>query len=300
MSEVLSMVRTANITTDKVSELMRNPAALKPDDLPILRFIASEEVDRLASDAQKRTVYRDVVYVYIRARGDTKNELKELVRGWAVTSREVPVQKEEVVYRDVRQPDGSYVREEQTIINTANELFFSSEPATPWFDKMEEKVHHGFISREYFNYCKAAFEAWENQRQQPLDGTPVNGWNQISHAQQRNLIELGYNTIERVAKMSSEGITAFGMGAMDIKRQAENYLKSLPGSDAAYELKKLQDENYALAHKAEKAESLMSEYEKKLAELEARQTEFENKPKRGRKPKKDSDEPTNDSTGNDE
>ena len=294
------MIQTADLTADKVNELAKNPAALRPDDLPILRFTAEEEVDRIASDKQKRTVYRDVTYVYIRARGDTKNELKELVDGWSVESVTIPVEKERTVQRDVQQPDGSWQREQRTELQVVDEEFFDTKPATPWFDKLEEKRHHGFISNQYVQYCRAAYEAWAQKREQPIDGTPVNGWNQISHAQQKNLIELGYNTIERTATMTEEGMKAFGMGAMDIKKQAINYLKTLPGADSAYELKRLQEENAQLAAKANRADELMTEFEKKMKELEERQEASENKPKGRGRPKKVKDESTDDNSGSNE
>ncbi|MDB4351930.1 hypothetical protein OAA60_00690 [Porticoccaceae bacterium] len=281
----MSSYQASHLTATEAERIGRQPDGLREDEAPVLRFYETVKEDRVASEKQKRTIVLDVHMVSIHAPGDTKTAVPDIVKGWRIESTIVPVEKDKTVYQDIKQADGSYLREEKTVTEVVEEVYYEQVPTTPWFDKLAERRHHGQITDKYYEHCLAAYDAWVEKRAMPLDGTPVKSWNMLTSAQQTNLIELGLTTIERVATMTDDAMAAFGMGGRDVHNKAVAYLKTTDNNVASFEVKKLQDENERLEMRNKRQDEQMSAYEQKLAELEDRFAKSENTPKPRGRPK---------------
>lgn len=98
---------------------------------------------------------------------------------------------------------------------------------TRWLENMRQNVRNGRVPEEWAEQYERAYKAWKEGQEIPISGTPILGWGMISPAQQKMLIEINCRTVEDLAAMNDEGIRRFGMGALDLKKKAVNWLESL-------------------------------------------------------------------------
>lgn len=101
--------------------------------------------------------------------------------------------------------------------------------AADWIRRMDEDVQGGRLPSNWRDKYKEAYAAWKKGEEVPLDGTAVKGWPVISPAQQKNLVSLGFLTVEDLANMNEEGMKRYGMGAQDMKNKAKAWLKAASG-----------------------------------------------------------------------
>lgn len=281
MSEMLTSMA---ITDAEAEALAKNPGGRREDDPPFLRFVETTVEDRDESLKMGRLIHLRVVKVYIRARGDNKCEVPDIVEGWSFESKMVPEEITKTIYRNEVDADGNVRQVEKQITEVVEKEYKHRVKSTPWLDKLRERLHHGLISKHYHDYCLDAYKRWKNNQEAPVDGIPVTGWNQISMAMQKNLMEMGINSIEKVAEMSEDAIAALGMGSREAKRLAQAYIATTDKGAASAEMAKLTQEN-------QRMETEMSALRAKFADLEERQRK-ESTPKRGR-PRKNADESVN-------
>lgn len=272
-----SMMATQQLSAADAERIGKRPDALKEDSPPMLRFEEGMQEDRTASIKAGKVVYLPIIKVFMHAIGDTKCEVPDVVKGWTVEQRLVDKEVKRRVYRDVEQADGTVKREEREITETVQEPFFFNIPTTPWFDKLDEKLHHGHISANYYDSCKAAFARWEQNQEDPVQGTPIKGWNQISMAMQENMISLGINSIELAAEMNEDSMDALGMGARDAQKKARAFLTTTDQGQSVAKMVALENEN-------ERMRDQLSAVEQKMAQLAEMQ---EAAPKKRGRPKKE-------------
>lgn len=255
-------------TAEDADRAAKNPAALREDNPPLLRFVNEAVENRPESERQGKYVRAPVVKVYMRAAGDNKTEVPAIVKGWKLIS-------EPMTHDD----DGNLIPEEerweykqngnsefQRILKTRQKLA----PATPWFDQLNEKRRNGLITQRYYDYCKEAFARWEKNGEVPENGTPITEWKQISYKEQINLQNIGIRTVEAAAEMTEEAITSYGMGGREVKRKAIAYLEADSGVEkAAAKIASLEAE---LERQRVAEVERTNAFEQKMAELEARMT----------------------------
>lgn len=70
------------------------------------------------------------------------------------------------------------------------------------------------------------YEAWKNNLEAPLSGTPLKEWPIISPAQLHQALSCGIRTVEDFASLSEQGLREFGMGGQVLKQKAQNWLNS--------------------------------------------------------------------------
>lgn len=255
----------------------RDPGALREDEPPLLRFEKTTMENRPASQKEGRYVHVPVVKVHVKARGDTKSEVPYLVEGWRVVENKKTIKKDTPVERlKLNTETGEYERVTETEARDVEEIEYELERTTPWLDQLRERLHHGRISKRYFDACMQAYERWKANEDSPVDGIPLTQWNGANPALIKNAMEIGIRSVEEAAQMTEEAITALGMGARQMKQDAQNYLKASDQNMTAAEIAKSNE-------RAEQAEKRASALEEKLAEIEKR---LDEKPK-GRKKKEE-------------
>lgn len=130
-----------------------------------------------------------------------------------------------------------------------------------WLKKNDEDERNGRIPAAWRDKWKAAYQAWKNGQELPLDGYPIKGWGVLSPAQQQNLIAAGVKTVQDLAKINDEGLRRVGMGSVDLKNRAVAWLKAEQGPA------KMAQENAALKIKVDQQAEQISQLAATVDEL---------------------------------
>jgi len=258
------------------------------DNPPRIRFDNLGMEDRHRGNLTGNMEYRNTTVVYISAYGDTKCEVIDIVKGFGIEQRIVQKEVTKEVTRAVQkiddegQPYYEDLNEMETKTVEVPEFIYTE--TTPWFDKLKERLKHGQITQDYHDYCHKMYKRWEETGVLPVDGEPLAEWKMISAALRSKFIEMGINTVERLADATEEAMQSAGMGARDAKRKATNYLNvsndSIKAAAAITNMEQKLERAEAATHK------MQSDYDDKIAELEAKIKA--NEPKKIGRPKKES------------
>lgn len=144
--------------------------------------------------------------------------------------------------------------------------------ATNWMDQLKADVNQGRVPSEWVDKYSAAYQAWKNGQELPLEGTPIRGWGVISPAQQENLTRLNILTVEVLAAMNDEGLRRIGMGAIDLKHKADAWLKQISkAGKPTLEMAALKKENAELKINQSVMESRINELASLVKQLSSQQ-----------------------------
>jgi len=100
--------------------------------------------------------------------------------------------------------------------------------ATEWLAMLKLKVMNGAADaypQEWVDGFHEKYKAWQNGLDAPLNGTSVKEWPVLSPAQAENFISLHILTIEDVASMTEQALSAYGMGARELKQKAIDWVQ---------------------------------------------------------------------------
>lgn len=118
---------------------------------------------------------------------------------------------------------------------------------TTWLTNMERNVRDGRIPEKWADMWKDALQKWRNGQEVPLNGTPILGWGVISPAQQQTLIAMNCLTVEDLAQVNDEGLKRIGMGGLELRNKAKNWLSSVKDHGGlTLQMSALQQENINL------------------------------------------------------
>jgi len=243
-----------------------NPNVLKEDDPPMLRFESGTMKDPVESEKRGIYVPMDCVKVFVRAFGDIKNEVPYIAEKTAYEPTFEQVIVEKTVPVKVIKEDADGNRTEETKYETKEVMeeraTYEKSVVSPWLDVLKDKVNNGKITPNYYNHCAKAFASWKESGNVPVDGYPVVEWKMISPAQQEMLMTIGINSVEKVAEMTEDALSAYGMGGRELKKKAAEYL--LAGTDQAKSAARIISLEQHLETKADE----MSRLEQKVADLQ--------------------------------
>lgn len=117
-----------------------------------------------------------------------------------------------------------------------------------WLINMDRNVRDGRIPERWADQWKASYQSWKNGQEMPLHGTPIKGWGVLSPAQQQTLIAMNCLTVEDLAGINDEGLRRIGMGAVELRDKAKNWLASMKDHGAVtVQLAAMEQENRNLA-----------------------------------------------------
>lgn len=117
-----------------------------------------------------------------------------------------------------------------------------------WLINMERNVRDGRIPEKWADQWKASYKSWKNGQEMPLSGTPIKGWGVLSPAQQATLIAMNCLTVEDLAIINDEGLRRIGMGAVELRDKAKNWLASMKDHGAVtVQLAAMEQENRNLS-----------------------------------------------------
>lgn len=135
--------------------------------------------------------------------------------------------------------------------------------AADWLKQCDVDVDAGRLPGAWRDQWKAAYKAWKEGQEPPVNGTALKGWSLLTPAQLQNLIQMGMRTVEDVAGMNDEGMRRYGMGSLELKNKAAAFLKAQSGPA------KVAAENAALKVRVDEQAQTIESLQKKLLEFEA-------------------------------
>lgn len=132
-----------------------------------------------------------------------------------------------------------------------------------WFEELDMQVREERMPPGIAQQYKDAYFAWRRGQEVPLNGTPIKGWSVLSPSQQHNVIASNVLTVEDLAQANAEALGRIGMGAMDLKKKAETWLK------ASNDVGKVVTENEGLLIRCNSLEAQNATLTLRVKELEA-------------------------------
>ena len=123
-----------------------------------------------------------------------------------------------------------------------------------WFSMLAGEVRAERWPQAWLDQLKSGYEAWTRGQTPPENGTPLSTWPALSPAQVKNWAQIGLRTIEELAEANEEALTAYGMGARDMKSRAKLFLEN--AGDSAALVAKLRASEELIASMQVRMESL--------------------------------------------
>ena len=123
-----------------------------------------------------------------------------------------------------------------------------------WFTMLAGEVRAERWPQAWLDQLKSGYEAWVRGQTPPEGGTPLSTWPALSPAQVKNWAQIGLRTIEELAEANEEALTAYGMGARDMKSRAKLFLEN--AGDSAALVAKLRASEELIASMQVRMESL--------------------------------------------
>lgn len=250
------------------------PLARSTEERPLLRFESTACEDKVASEQTGRTEYMDLIKVYVRAPGDMKTEVVFEARksAYDITEKEVEIEKE-ITHHVLNEESGETEERKEKVLVKEPRKLYQKKTVFPWLDILKERLRNKQISEDYFRYCKDSFDRFVENREGPLDGTPLKEWAGVNEGVKKKAIEMGINTIELLAELSEEGITSLGMGARNAKTAAQAYLQRVSNIDVdATKAVRLEQDNAEMREQMEAMQKQLTALEAKKEEVKGRAT----------------------------
>lgn len=139
-----------------------------------------------------------------------------------------------------------------------------------WLPQLQQDVMNGRIPQQWADQYIAAYKAWQNGQELPLNGTPIKGWGVISPTQQETLISMKVLTVEDLAQINDEGIRRIGMGGVDLKNKANAWLAQLQDKGPiTLKMASLEQENANLRSDLDTALTKIEEFQQALKTLQS-------------------------------
>lgn len=85
---------------------------------------------------------------------------------------------------------------------------------------------------EWLAKIEEGYKAWKSGQEMPVDGESLKVWAPISPSQRENCLALHIRTVEELAEASDEAVERLGMGAVALRKLAQDYLKNKTSGSA--------------------------------------------------------------------
>ena len=152
-----------------------------------------------------------------------------------------------------------------------------------WLKQNELDVQGGRLAESHARAYAESYKRWKAGQEMPVSGTPIKSWPVISPAQVEILLRVGLRTVEDLADLNDEGLRKIGMGAVELKNKAKNWMAaSLDKGKITQDMTALQRTN----------EQLLNTVTTLTAKIEAMQAEMKaaKKPTKSRKKSDESED----------
>lgn len=96
--------------------------------------------------------------------------------------------------------------------------------ASEWLEHIGQESKTGRFPVEWFKAYTYAYKEWKEGRDIPVDGTAIANWGVPSPAQRDAMRQLRIRTVEDMAAANEETITRLGMGGIQLRKLANDFL----------------------------------------------------------------------------
>jgi hypothetical protein len=101
--------------------------------------------------------------------------------------------------------------------------------ALQWLKEMKEKGRNGLIPPTWYPAYDAAYKAYKEDTELPLNGVPLKTWPVLAPSQINQLIGAGIRTVEDLANMPDGDLSRVIIGGISLKQKAVTWLESAKG-----------------------------------------------------------------------
>ncbi len=98
--------------------------------------------------------------------------------------------------------------------------------AEEWLAHIDQEALTSRFPREWAKAYKFAFKEWKEGREIPVDGTAIANWGVPSPAQRDAMRQLKIRTVEDMAAANEETIHRLGMGGIQLRKFAQDFLQA--------------------------------------------------------------------------
>ena len=139
-----------------------------------------------------------------------------------------------------------------------------------WLAQLQKRSADGMIPDTWYPHFKRQYAAWKEGLDMPVNGTPIRGWPVLLPAQQENLLQYGFRTVEDLAAADEAAVQRVGLGGVRTRDLARTWLEAAADTGTAVaKLDALQVENTGLkdqlASQAERLRALEQRLPQPLA-----------------------------------
>lgn len=135
---------------------------------------------------------------------------------------------------------------------------------------------HGTDRKPASPFAVAAYQAWKEGREAPVNGTALSNWPGVTPAQLKMCLNAEVRTVEDLAQADEDILRRLGMGSRVLKDKARAYLDSAVKNKGSEEIASLKE-------KLDQLSALVETQAEQIAAFEAERGETKRKP--GRPPR---------------
>lgn len=146
-----------------------------------------------------------------------------------------------------------------------------------WLAQNKLDVQAGRLAESHARAYEESYQRWKQGQEMPVHGTPIKSWPVISPAQVEILLRVGLRTVEDLADLNDEGLRKIGMGAVELKNKAKNWMA------ASLDKGKITQDMTALQRTNEQLQNTITTLTAKIDAMQAEMKEAKKPAARGRK-----------------
>ncbi len=139
-----------------------------------------------------------------------------------------------------------------------------TKPVKEWLENTDQQVREERLPAEWAEKFHAGYAHWKRGEEIPVEGIALANWPAISPAELLTCKGIHIMTVEDLATANEEGLRRLGMGGLELKKRAKQYLDASAGPG------KLMAENKALSQRLEETVARNTELEQRMIALEAK------------------------------
>jgi len=136
-------------------------------------------------------------------------------------------------------------------------------PALEWLKELAVKAKQEMIPQTWVVAFNAAYKAWKEGEELPVDGVPIKGWPILSPSAQKDILAAGIRTVEDLAAAPESTLALIGTGALTFKQKAAAWLL------AANDFGKVTEQMVSQATQIEQLTNLVREQAEALKQYKA-------------------------------
>lgn len=144
-------------------------------------------------------------------------------------------------------------------------------PAEQWLAQMEQesRFHPDQMLPRWVDGFRRLFKDWKNGVTSEVDGTSVRHVSIYTPAETANLLRIGIQTVEDAAVMNEEACRRYGLGGVQVKQKAQDWMKSRDANKTAIEMTQLREQNDTLKCQIDAQKEILEEMRAQLSVLNA-------------------------------